>query len=110
MTNWIGHASNAVGEGFIFQDDNASPHRGRIVTEYLNEQGIEHMDWPAVSPDMSPIEHVWDQLGRKATDRLTPDSTLDELQHILVEEWQRLPQQNINKLVNQISMPWVHYK
>ena len=47
-----------IGRHFEFQDDNARPHRARIVTEYLRQQGIRTFDWPAKSPDMSPIEHL----------------------------------------------------
>ncbi|XP_071097916.1 serine-rich adhesin for platelets-like [Haliotis cracherodii] len=45
------------GRRFIFQDDNASFHRARIVTDYLQQQHITTLPWPALSPDLSPIEH-----------------------------------------------------
>ena len=52
------------GPGFIFQDDNARPHRARIVLDHIQRRGIQTLPWPAMSPNLSPIEHVWDILGR----------------------------------------------
>ncbi|GFU80785.1 transposable element Tcb1 transposase [Trichonephila clavipes] len=43
---------------FLFMDDNARPHRANIVDECLQSEDITHMDWPAYSPDLNPIEHV----------------------------------------------------
>jgi len=41
-------------------DDNARPHRARVVEQYLQDETTDHMDWPARSPDINPIEHAWD--------------------------------------------------
>ena len=46
----------AVGPHFIFIDDNARPHRAHLVDDYLEREDIQNMDWPAMSPDMNPIE------------------------------------------------------
>ena len=50
--------AGAVGEDFILMDDNARPHRARIIDQYLQQETIERMDWPARSPDLNPIEHA----------------------------------------------------
>ena len=47
---------------FVFQDDNAPAHRARTITNYFEQQGMEHLEWPAVSPDMNPIENVWAEM------------------------------------------------
>lgn len=88
----------SVGAGFIFQDDNARPHRAQIVTEF-HEQHLDyvHMAWPACSPDLSPIEHAWDQLGRAVYAR--DPQNLDELRLFLMQEWEDLPQDRIRRLI-----------
>jgi transposase len=91
------------GDGFIFMDDNARPHRARIVNDLLEAQNIRRMVWPANSPDSNPIEHVWDRMQRQLSERLYYPDTLDELEIALREEWERIPREYINNLIR--SMP-----
>ncbi|GFX31819.1 transposable element Tcb1 transposase [Trichonephila clavipes] len=93
----------AIGDDFILMDYNSRPHRANLVEDFLFEEGIVRMEWPACSSDMNPIEHVWDALGRRVADRQPPPLTLEELERALLEEWDRIPQLVINSLIN--SMP-----
>ena len=54
----------------VLQDDNARPHRARIVQQFLQQNNVDHLDWPARSPDLSPIEHVWDILSQRVRQRV----------------------------------------
>ncbi|GBN74571.1 hypothetical protein AVEN_32020-1 [Araneus ventricosus] len=65
----------AMGADSIFMDDNALPHRARLVRSYLESETIPQMPRPARSPDLNPIKHVWDQLGRLIAGRSTNTSS-----------------------------------
>ena len=56
------------------------------------------MDWPAVSPDMNPIEHLWDELGRRVRRRQNPPRNVRELGQALQQEWRNIPRRTIRRL------------
>ncbi|GFU53076.1 transposable element Tcb2 transposase [Trichonephila clavipes] len=87
------------GSAVPFNDNNAPCHR-TVAAEQLSEsEDIERMDWPARSPDLNPIEHVWDFLGRRLAARTLPPVTIRELRLALQDEWAAMPQQLIDTLI-----------
>ncbi|GFU49436.1 transposable element Tcb1 transposase [Trichonephila clavipes] len=76
----------AMGLQFLFMDDNALCHRTVDAEQLLESEDIERMDWPARSPDLNPIEHVWDFLGRRLAARTLPPVTIRELRLALQDE------------------------
>ncbi|GFX98335.1 transposable element Tc1 transposase [Trichonephila clavipes] len=89
----------AMGLQFLFMDDNAPCHRSAAAKQLLESEDIERMDWPARSPDLNPIEHVWDFLGRRLAARTLPPATFRELRLSLQDEWAAMPQQLIDILI-----------
>ncbi|GFY18689.1 transposable element Tcb2 transposase [Trichonephila clavipes] len=93
----------AIGNDFILMDDNVRPHRARIVEEYLEDHGLERMEWPARSPDLNPIEHLWDYLGREVAALKPPPRSLHELKQGLLCVWSSLPIPVSDNLINSMG-------
>ncbi|GFV32891.1 transposable element Tc3 transposase [Trichonephila clavipes] len=64
---------------------------------------MTRMDWPAYSPDLNPIEHVWDMLDRRIAARQPHLTCLPELRKALLDVWCNIPQYQIDNLI--LSMP-----
>ncbi|GFX81647.1 transposable element Tcb1 transposase [Trichonephila clavipes] len=74
-----------MGAEFLFMDDNAHPNRANIIDECVQSEDITRMDWSAYSPDLNPIEHVWDMIGRQIAPRQPHPTCLPELrEHCLM--------------------------
>ncbi|GFX06141.1 transposable element Tcb2 transposase [Trichonephila clavipes] len=86
--------------------DNGTRYCNEILLPYvrlfrgaMGSENIERKDWAARSPDLNPIEHVWDFLGRRLAARTLPPVTIRELRLVLQDEWAAMPQQLIDTLI-----------
>ena len=71
-------------------DDNSCPQCAHLVNKFLHDN-IARLEWPACSPDMSPIDHAWDTLKRAIFGRDDPPTTLRDVRRFAVEEGQSEP-------------------
>ncbi|UYV71413.1 hypothetical protein LAZ67_8003051 [Cordylochernes scorpioides] len=83
----------------LYQQDNARPHTARISQQAL--QDVQMLPWPPYSPDLSPIEHAWDIIGRRLHALPQPRSE-DELWQMVEREWRAIPQDAIRTLIDSL--------
>ena len=88
----------------MFQHDNARPHVTRFSTQFLEPENVPVLPWPAYSPDMSSIEHVWDALDQLVFQQHVPvAANIQQLCTTIEEEWDNIPQATINSLIKDVS-------
>ena len=80
----------------MFQHDNAQPL-------CLKDLKMSALPWPAYSPDMSPIEHVWNDLDRRVRQSVPVPANIQQLCLAIEEEWENIPQATINSLTSSMQ-------
>ncbi len=84
------------GRPCVFQQDNAKPHTAAITTAWLRRR-VRVLNWPACSPDLSPIENIRCIIKRKIRQRWP--QTLQQLETYIRQEWDQIPTPKLQKLI-----------
>ena len=71
-----------------------------IVANWLNRNGVERLHWPSFSPDLNPIEHLWDEVQRQLNKK-QPKSQ-NKLKESPIEVWHRIELPTLKKLVDSV--------
>jgi len=87
----------------IFQQDNDPKHTSHTAQKWFKNNGVEVLDWPAQSPDLNPIEHLWQHLKQRLATYETDPISMHELWERVEAEWNRIPPQICIDLIT--SMP-----
>jgi hypothetical protein len=84
----------------VFLDDNAPIHTAGTVRSWFegHEGELQHVPWPAQSPDLNITEPLWSALETRASNRFLPTTSLKELEDILEEEWYKIPLETVRNL------------
>ena len=99
----VEYGEELMGENFVFQQDNASIHAAKVTKCWLQERNIDVLEWPAVSPDLNPIENLWGILARQVYRGGRQFKNSLELKNRIRGAWQEISIETLQNLIN--SMP-----
>ncbi|KAG3106536.1 hypothetical protein PI125_g13142 [Phytophthora idaei] len=88
---------------YVFHHDNASIHASKSTKDFLESSEIEVLQWPALSPDLNPIENVWGYLTRDVYSDGKQYMALEDLKDAILDAWEKLDMSRLQELVK--SMP-----
>lgn len=94
-------AREVMGRRYLFQHDNDPKHTSKKVTAFLKQKKVKLLAWPPQSPDLNPIEHLWEEMERRRVEKNARNR--QELKDVLRRVWEEIDQRICQNLVE--SMP-----
>lgn len=87
----------------IFQQDNAAIHTSRITKQWFIDNSIEVLDWPALSPDLNPIENLWGIMSRRVYEGGRQFEHVHDLKKAVLECWRQIEPNILENLVDSMQ-------
>ncbi len=91
----------ALSRRALFQHDNDPKHTSKATVGFLKKNRVKVIQWPSMSPDLNPIEHLWGILKRQVQHH--SPSSIQSLKEVILEEWKKIDLAKCRQLVH--SMP-----
>ncbi|CAB4484465.1 unnamed protein product [Rhizophagus irregularis] len=90
--------------GSIFQQDGVSCHTSNYSIWWMRTHNVPKLNWVAQSPDLNPIENLWDHLDHQVRKRKPlPKSKQELLISVVQEEWRKISIETLHCLI--LSLP-----
>jgi hypothetical protein len=93
------HIHAAHGTEFTLQQDNAPPHRALLTRATFEAAEIKTLPWPALSPDLNPVENVWSMIVRRLYADGRHFDSEDDLWSAITDTVKEIPPEDINRLI-----------
>ncbi len=78
----------ALGRRALFQHDNDPKHTSKATVGFLKKNRVKVIQWPSMSPDLNPTEHLWGILKRQV-EHHSP-SSIQSLKEVILEAWKKI--------------------
>ncbi len=88
-----------------FQQDNAPCHKAQIISNWFLEHDNEFtfLKWPPQSPDLNPIEHLWDVVEREILIMDVQTTNLQQLCDAIMSKWTKISEECFKHLVESVT-------
>ncbi len=81
----------------LLQHDNDPKHTSKATVGFLKKNRVKVIQWPSMSPDLNPIEHLWGILKRQV-EHHSP-SSIQSLKEVILEEWKKIDRNVANLFI-----------
>ena len=89
-----------MSQDWVIQHDNDPKHTAAVVTNWLDQHRIKRLKWPSFSPDINPIEHLWDEMERRK--QKEQPKNVKELKETLIRVWKGIAKGVVKKLTDSV--------